>query len=77
MLTLDVQVHALLVAADPAECLAVEAAQIGEPHAADGQHRLAVATPHFKSPIWTLGNTQKHMHNTKYLIYVLNPFIYS
>lgn len=54
ILTLDVQVHALLVAPDPAERLAVEAAQVGQPHAADGQHRLAVATPHLKAAVLTL-----------------------
>lgn len=62
ILTLDVQVHALLVAPDPAERLAVEAAQVGQPHAADGQHRLAVATPHLKAAILTLGTQTKKTH---------------
>lgn len=58
-LTLDVQEHALLVASDPAEGLAVEAAQVRQPHAADGQNRLAVAPPHLKASVLTLQQTHK------------------
>lgn len=76
MLTLNVQVHALLVAADPAECLAVEAAQVGEPHTADGQHRLAMATPHFKSPIWTLPTHTHEQHKISNTC-ILYPFLLS
>lgn len=58
-LTLDVQVHALLMAPDPAESFAVKPTQVAQPHAADGQHRLAVTTPDFEAPVLTL-ETQTH-----------------
>lgn len=54
ILTLDVQEHALLMTSDPALRLAVESTQVGEPHAADGQHGLAVTAADFKTPVLTL-----------------------
>lgn len=59
ILTLNVQEHALLMAPDPAERLAVKPTQVAELHAADGQHRLAVTTTDFKTPVLTL-KTQTH-----------------
>lgn len=59
ILTLNVQKHALLMTSDPAECLAVEAAEVGEPHAADCQHRLAVTAADFKAAVLPL-ETQTH-----------------
>lgn len=53
-LTFNVQEHALLMTSDPAERLAVKSTQVGEPHAADGQHRLAVTPTNFKPPILAL-----------------------
>lgn len=47
------------MAPDPAERFAVKPTQVAEPHAADGQHRLAVATPDFETPVLTL-KTQAH-----------------
>lgn len=46
---------------DPAERLTVKATQVGEPHAADCQHRLAVTTADFKTSILAL-KTQTHPH---------------
>lgn len=48
--------------ADPAEGLAVKPTQVAEPHAADGQHRLAVTPADFKTPVLTL-KTQTHQHD--------------
>ena len=47
------------MASDPAERLAVEAAQVRQPHAADGQHRFAVTTTNFKTPVLALRTQNK------------------
>lgn len=44
---------------NPAQGLAVKSTQVQELHAADGQHRLAVATADLEASVPTLG-TQTH-----------------
>lgn len=51
------------MAPDPAECLAVKPTQVAEPHPADGQHRLAVTTTDFETPVLTL-KTQTRPYTT-------------
>lgn len=46
------------MASDPAERLAVEAAQVRQPHAADGQHRFAVTAADLEAAVLAL-RTQK------------------
>lgn len=63
LLTLDVQVHALLMAPDPAQSFTVKSTQIGELHSADGQHGLPVTTSDFNAAVLTLGT---HNHTTRH-----------
>lgn len=50
---------------DPAERFAVESAQVGEPHAADGQHRLAVTTADLEPPVLALRTQTQPQANTR------------
>lgn len=47
------------MASDPAEGLAVEAAPVWQPHAADGQRGLPVPSSHLHAAVLTLNKNQE------------------